>query len=251
MLDNVQLKQRYVIGCGAWRGGRLLAFHDFTVSQFPGGVDIVMACCPAAHDEGSDRFAKNPIRCGSLAHLAFVNLRSNPVNDEDRGAIGHIENRRCARWRLLRGGRLRPGGSERDRGQREQDDRLANRHRSPLSGSNARGRLKFVTRQRTDSGTRFSRAQGRQLSVFERRPRQHPARSPAKFRPGFREARGDAACWSGSWARRPGCSLDRLATARTCRSAQCYLRIRPVFSHSLWKRNCGQPVVVSRSHGWR
>jgi hypothetical protein len=51
----------------------------------------VMAYCPAAHDEGSDRFAKNPIRCGGLAHLAFVNLRPNPVNDEDRGAIGHIE----------------------------------------------------------------------------------------------------------------------------------------------------------------
>jgi hypothetical protein len=74
-----------------WRGGRLLAFHDFTIGQFPGGADIVMAYCPAAHDEGSDRFAKNPIRCGGLAHLAFVNLRPNPVNDEDRGAIGHIE----------------------------------------------------------------------------------------------------------------------------------------------------------------
>jgi hypothetical protein len=82
MLDDVQLKQCHVTGCGARRGGRLLAFHDFTISQFPGGADIVMAYCPAAQDEDSDRFAKNPIRYGGLAHLAFVNLRPNPVNDE-------------------------------------------------------------------------------------------------------------------------------------------------------------------------
>ena len=104
MLDNVQLKQRYVTGCGARCGGRLLAFHDFTVSQFPGGTDIVMAYCLAAQDKGSDGFTKNPIHYGGLAHLAFVNLRPNPVNDEDRGAIDHIENRSCARWRNL----LRP-----------------------------------------------------------------------------------------------------------------------------------------------
>ena len=36
-----------------------------------------------------------------------------------RGATGHVEKRRCARWRsLLRGGRLRPGDSKRDRGYR-------------------------------------------------------------------------------------------------------------------------------------
>jgi hypothetical protein len=53
MLNDVQLKQRRVTGGGARRGGRLLAFHDFTVSQFPGGADIVMAYCPAAQVEGS------------------------------------------------------------------------------------------------------------------------------------------------------------------------------------------------------
>jgi hypothetical protein len=77
MLDDVQLKQRHVTRCGARRGGRPLAFHYFTVGQFPGGADIVMAYCPAAQDEGRDRFAKNPIRCGSVARLTFVNLRSN------------------------------------------------------------------------------------------------------------------------------------------------------------------------------
>jgi hypothetical protein len=36
------------------------------------------------------------------------------VSHEDRGGIGHFENRRCARWRtLLRGGRLRPDDSKR------------------------------------------------------------------------------------------------------------------------------------------
>jgi hypothetical protein len=39
MLNDVQLKQRHVTGCGARRGSRLLAFHDFTVGQFPDGAD--------------------------------------------------------------------------------------------------------------------------------------------------------------------------------------------------------------------
>jgi hypothetical protein len=63
----------------------------------------LMAYCPATQDEGGDRFAKNPIRCGSVAHLTFVNLRPNTVSDEDRGAIGHIENRRMGRDGFRRG----------------------------------------------------------------------------------------------------------------------------------------------------
>jgi hypothetical protein len=41
--------------------------------------------------------------------------------------------------------------------------------------------------------------------------------------------------------------LDRLGPARETAQIGA-VRIRPVFSHSLWKRNCGQPVVASRSH---
>ena len=108
----------------------------------------MMAYCPAADDEGGDRFAKNPIRCDSLAHLAFVNLRPNAVSDENRGAIGHIENRWCTRWRsLLHGGRLRAGDSQHDRGQRKQDDRLANRHRDPFRKQRAQTFEAVTTRR--------------------------------------------------------------------------------------------------------
>ena len=58
---------------------------------------------------------KAALSSGCKSHPAT----STAVSHEDRGAIGHVENRRCARWRsLLRGGHLRPGDSERDRGYR-------------------------------------------------------------------------------------------------------------------------------------
>jgi hypothetical protein len=44
--------------------------------------------------------------------------------------------------------------------------------------------------------------------------------------------------------------LDRLGPARETAQIGA-VRIRPVFSHSLWKRNCGQPGACPRSHAWR
>jgi hypothetical protein len=44
--------------------------------------------------------------------------------------------------------------------------------------------------------------------------------------------------------------LDRLGPARETAQIGA-VRIRPVFSHSLWTRNRKQLVAASRSHGWR
>jgi hypothetical protein len=80
MLDDVQLKQRRVTGGGARRGGRLLAFHDFTVGQFPGGTGIVMAYCRAALTE---RFkSDNALLRNSLSYVTRLSASSG-FHDRD------------------------------------------------------------------------------------------------------------------------------------------------------------------------
>jgi len=119
---------------------------------------------------------------------------------------------------LLRGGRWRAGDSKRDCGQREQDDRLANRHRDPLPGSIAKA---FEARHAaaTDSGTRFSRAQGRRLSILERHPRRAPGPQPCEASAAARLSRSARRCslpvrFLGRASRMPA------GSARHCETAQ-------------------------------